>query len=35
MGGTCNAIKIGVRKITSGAMKERLKTGEIEGQKIS
>lgn len=35
MGGTCNATKIGIRKITFGAMRERLKTGEIEGQEIS
>ena len=35
MGGTCDAIRTGVRRITFGAMKERLKTGETKGQKIS
>ena len=35
MGGTCDAIRTGVRGITFGAMKERLKTGETEGQQIS
>lgn len=35
MGGTCNATKIGIRKITFVAMRERLKTGEIEGREIS